>query len=94
MEHVRSEAKHRLEALQNLPTGHPDRNEEDIKVFQRGLMLTMEQEARVVDDEAEEEPKPHRELLGEGEDQVVQENGADCRIQQPPDEDVLNPDNI
>ena len=65
-----------MEALQKLPRGHPERNEEEIKVFQRGLMLTMEEEARVVDAEVEEEPTSHRELLGEGEDQVVQENGG------------------
>jgi hypothetical protein len=95
--HEMETLKHQLEALQNLPTGHPDRNEEEIKVFQRGSMLTMEQEARVVDDEAEEEPKPHRELLGEGEDEELQESGADYRVQQPPNEDApdeMDPDHM
>jgi len=77
-----------------LPTGLPDRNEEEIKVFQRGLLLIMKQEAPADDVVVEEVSTSYRELLGEGEAQMVQENGADCRIQQPPDEDVLNPDDV
>ena len=97
LEHVRNEAKYFLEALQKLPIGHPDRNEEEIKVFQRGLVLTVEEESRVVDDEVEEEPTPHRELFGEGEDEELQENGDDYRVQQPQNEDApdeMDPDHI
>ena len=83
-----------MEAFAELLRGHVDRNE---KVFQRGLMLTMEEEARVVAAEVEEEPTPHRELLGEGEDEELQENGDDYRVQQPQNEDApdeMDPDHI